>query len=338
MKQIVNKFLLLLTVVVLIFLSACDKREQNILFPPGISKDLVETAQAEGLNTFVAAMKASGIDKELDYLGQYTILAPNDAAFTAAGITAANVGSIPAATLRAVLRNHMISGRVPSANLLPGPNATYTSIQRDFLCTSTYLGATGGSFFNGKRVVKVDILANNGIIHVINGVLLPPAGNLQTTLAANPNLSFLAAAIERAGLTATLNGTSTLLTIFAPTNAAFQAAGFADIAAINAAAPATLQNILTYHVLTSAGLTNTVITSPFNRSGRAFSVDFINGTNYTTAQGGTVNVTVSSSGVAVKGNGNPSASNVTAADIVFYGGSVGIRPGVIHIIDRVLLP
>lgn len=339
MKHLKFSFIIALVATV-ILLPGCDKRPQNILFPPGIQKDLVEVASEQGLNVFAAALKASGIDKEFDFLGQYTLLAPNDAAFNAAGITVANVGTVlPMDVLRAVLRNHMISGRVPSVNLLPGPNATYTSIQRDILNTSTYAGATGGSFFNGKKILKTDILANNGVIHVINGVLLPPAGNLQTVLAANPDLSFLNAAIARAGLTTTLNTTTTNLTLFAPTNAAFQAAGYADIAAINAASPATLSNILTYHVIPAANVTSTTITSVFNRSGRLFSPDFVNGTNYLTAQGTSVTVTLSGNTVNVKGTNNATPATVSVADIVYYGGNVStIRPGVLHIIDRVLLP
>lgn len=337
MKNLKISFIIILFAAFM--LQACDKRENNILFPPGIQKDLVETAEAEGLTTFAAALKVSGIDKELDFLGQNTLLAPNNAAFAAAGITPANIGTVPVDLLRAILRNHMISGRVPSANLLPGPNATYTSIQRDLLNTSTYAGATGGSFFNGKKILKVDILANNGIIHVLNGVLLPPAGNLQTILAANPDLSFLAAAISRAGLTTTLNTTTTLLTIFAPTNAAFIAAGFPDIASINAAVPATLANILTYHVITSTDIISPILASPFNRNGRLFSPDFVSGTSYKTAQGTNVTATVTGGAVSIRGTNNPSGSNVTIADIVYYGGNVStIRPGVLHIIDRVLLP
>ncbi len=322
-------------------MQGCDKRPQNINFAPGVTDNIAAAAQKEGLNVFVAALKASGMDKDLELLGTTTVFAPNDAAFQAAGITTANVATaLPLPVLRAVLRNHMISGRVASAGILPGPNATYSSVNRDFLSTSTYAGATGGIFFNGKKVVKADIAANNGLIHVVDGVLLPPAGNLMATINANSNLTFLSAAITRAGLEATLTtSNSTLLTIFAPTNAAFQAAGFADIAAINAADPAVLTSILTYHVIPAASLTNAVLTSPLNRNGRGFKVDFTNNTTLTTANGGTVAVTVNGAAVSVKGTSNPSASNITTADILFYGNNVStVRPGVLHIIDRVLLP
>lgn len=339
--KIVSFFSTLTFFIVFAIMQGCDKRPLNINFSPGVSDNIVEAAEKEGLNVFVSALKASGMDKDLEFLGTTTVFAPNDAAFQAVGITTANVATaLPLPVLRAVLRNHMVSGRILSTGILPGPNATYSSVNRDFLSTSTYAGAAAGIYFNGKKVVKANIAANNGVIHVVDGVLLPPAGNLMTTINANPNLTFLSAAITRAGLVGTLTtSNTTLLTIFAPTNAAFQAAGYADIAAINAADPAVLSSILTYHVIPAASLTNAVLTSPLNRNGRAFKIDFTNNTTLVTANGGSVAIAVNGSSVTVKGNNNPSPSNITSGDILFYGNSVSaVRPGVLHIIDRVLLP
>ncbi|MCQ3996789.1 fasciclin domain-containing protein, partial [Klebsiella pneumoniae] len=79
-------------------------------------------------------------------------------------------------------------------------------------------------------------------------VLLPPAGNLAEIAVANPNLTYLVAALQRAGLVQTI-ATGGPFTVFAPTNAAFQAAGFPTIASIQSADPAVLTRILTYHVL-----------------------------------------------------------------------------------------
>lgn len=321
-------------------LASCDNREQLVSYEPAFTDNLIQTAEKEtNLTLFTAAAKRVGLDADLKVLGNYTIFAPTDPAFAAAGINAAAITSLPIDQLRAILRYHMLSGRILSTDLPPGPNATFLTLQRELLNCSFY---NNNYFLNAKRVNKTNIRTLNGILHTIDGVLIPPVNTLTATASANPNLTMFVAAVNRAGLAAALNASTTLLTVFAPTNAAFVSAGFADVAAINAADPVVLGNILRYHVIPSSTLINTTITSPYNRAGRAFSVDFTSNT-YVTAFGATptITVAVSGSGVTVRGNGNTAASNVTAADILYFAGSPGsggTRPGVLHIIDRVLLP
>lgn len=315
-----------------LLMTSCDKRGKNDIDPPGIRDNIVKVAEKqEDLSVFVAALKAAGMDTTFDYLGFKTIFAPTNAAFSAIGVNASNVGTaLPVATLRAVLRYHMINGSLPASNLAPGPNAFYATLQQgENIFTSTYSTVNAGTWFNGRaRVVATDLRANNGLIHKINAVLLPPAGNLWETINANSNLTFLAAAITRANLVSSFNST-TVLNLFAPTNAAFQAAGFPDIAAINATDPTVLSEVLRYHVITSTFLSQPIGTT-FGLRGRLFSVDLRNGMVMTTLQGG--NVTISTTGGAsVRGAGNPANSNITAADLI-------ARNGVIHVIDRVLLP
>ena len=326
----------LIALLAIFVLAACDKREQNIAFAPGVTDNVVAVAQKEAnLSIFLAAVKRTSLDADLALLGNYSIFAPSDAAFAAAGITAATVSSMPLDLLRAILRNHIVSGRILATDLLPGPNAAYTSVQREILNSSFY-GTS--SYLNGKKISKFNLIANNGVLHIIDGVLLPPLATLTGTLAANPNLSFLSAAITRAGLATILNSSTTQLTIFTPTNAAFMAAGYADIASINAADPVVLSNILRYHVIPSSSLTSSVLTSPLNRSGRAFLIDFTNATTLVTVQGTSVTIGVSGAVVTVKGTNNPSPATVTGGDILYFAGSTSVRPGVLHIIDKVLLP
>jgi uncharacterized surface protein with fasciclin (FAS1) repeats len=104
------------------------------------------------------------------------------------------------------------------------------------------------------------------------------------------------------------------LTVFAPTNQAFINANFATIASIQAADPATLTRILTYHVIAA----------------RVLSSDLTESATPTTLNGGTVTITLSG-GAKVKGIGNTTASNITSADII-------TTNGVVHVIDQVLLP
>lgn len=311
--------------------SGCDKRDQNINFPAGVTDNLATIATQNNLKVFVAAVKAAQMDTAFQYLGQYTIFAPTDSAFNAAGITEANVGTLPAATLRAVLRQHILSGRTASLSLLPGPNAAYRPINVEYLYTSTYLPTTGsfaGVFFNGKRLLQADIFANNGIIHRVNGVLLPASNSLTELLNANSNLSFLQAAINRAGLLTTLQGLSSAVTFLAPTNAAFQAAGFADINAINAADPATLGNILRNHVIA-----NGAATAPLRR---LFSCDF-RAQSYT-ALNGTVTVSFTGGVPRFRGAGNVSDASPVVVDLMYRSAIAAGAPNVLHVIDRVLLP
>lgn len=309
--------------------SACDKRENFVNYPPGITDNVVQAAEKEGLNVFAAAFRRAGMEEAFRYLGNYTIFAPTDAAFAAAGITGANVNTIAPETLRLVLRNHILPGRTTKLSFLPGPNAAYNNINRDFIYTSFYEnGAFAGTYFNGAKVLKTDITSLNGVIHTVDALLAPPMGNLTQTLAANPNLTFFEAAINRAGLAATLNGSTTAITVLAPTNAAFQAAGYADIAAINAATPATLANIVRMHIIPQTAATTS--------GGRLFTPDFRTG-SYAT-QNTNLTVTAAPGNIVFRGPGNTSDAKITMGNMLFRTNISTGAPSVLHVIDRVLLP
>ncbi|GAB4093872.1 fasciclin domain-containing protein [Flaviaesturariibacter terrae] len=301
-------------------LASCDKREQNIAYEPGITANVSTVAASNGLTIFASALQRAGMDSTFAYLGQYTIFAPTDSAFNAAGITASTVSSVPVETLRTLLRNHILSGRTTQLSFLPGPNAVYTNLNRDSLFVT---GVNGVFYVNGRKVLQTDITANNGVIHKINGVLAPAMGNFMTTAGAIPNLSFFVAAVNRAGLANTFNAVGNRWTVFAPTNAAFQAAGYADLAAINAADPTTLGNLLKYHALPGGSLvaSNRIAFSPDLARYATMSVATVQGTNVTIGAGGTT----------VKGTSNTTAANIGMSDILY-------RAGVLHVIDRVLLP
>ena len=342
-----NKFKIysLLLVCIITFLMSCDKREQNINFPPGISDNVSTVATKQGLNIFAAAIKIAKFDTAFQYLGQYTIFAPTDAAFTAAGITTANLSSIPEATLRTILRNHILPGRTTAFNFLPGPNAVYNNINRDFIYTSTYLSTTAGvgpfagTYFNGVKIVGTDFLANNGVIHSINGLLLPAAGNISVVVALNPDLSYLGAALVRSGLDVTLNNLNSAVTLLAPNNSAFITAGFPTIASINAATPATLATILRLHVIPAASV-------PFARgNGRLFTSDFRAGT-YASLSGANVTTTTNGTITAFRGPSSTADALIVTPNILFRTLIASVppstanngAPSVLHVIDRVLLP
>ena len=262
-----------------------------------------------------AAVTKAGLGTALSS-GNLTVFAPNNAAFQASGINEAALNDLSEAEARALLQYHVVDGRLPAASLAAGDNNAVTALSGGTL----YVTKTGDNVsVNGARVTTADVAASNGVIHVIDRVLLPAVGNIvETAVAAGDNFTYLVAAVLRASegptnVASILSGTGPL-TVFAPINQAFIAAGFPTIASIQAADPATLATILTYHVV----------------PGRVFSTNLANG-NVATAQGGNVSINLGT-GVQVTGLGNGgTAANVLLPNVV-------ATNGVIHAIDRVLLP
>lgn len=269
-----------------------------------------------------AAVVRAGLADALRTTANITVFAPTDAAFRAAGFAdVAAINATPVATLASVLQYHVLGTRAISSGIPTADNTALPTLLTTNGTVYVTKKATGVSV-NGARVTQADVEASNGVIHVIDKVLLPPAGNLLQVVQAlntanNNQYSLLIAAATRAGATV-LNALSTAagpFTLFAPNNAAFTAAGFANEAAINAAPVATLQAVLLNHVV---GV-------------RAFSTN-LSSSSVNSAGGGPLAIVVGSNGVTVAGRGNgTNLSNVTRTDIV-------ATNGIIHLIDRVLLP
>lgn len=250
--------------------------------------------------------------------GTLTVFAPTNAAFQASGFAdAAAIRALPAATVKTVLEYHVLGSTVAASQIAVGTNAAVSTLAGINVFVSKPTASSGVSV-NNARVVTADVRADNGVIHIIDRVLLPPTLNLLQVAQGNPSFTYLVAAATRAAtsnptVVAALTSTTDAYTVFAPTNDAFIAAGFPTIAAIQAANPATLAAIILYHVV----------------PGRAFSPILATG-NVAAASGGQLAVSISN-GVTVTGRGNTQASRVVTADIV-------ATNGVVHVIDRVLLP
>jgi len=293
-------------------LVSCEKEEAKQTVPT-ITAQVVA---APNLSTLESAVVKANLASTLEGAGPFTVFAPTDDAFAASGITAAAINSLTAAQLQSILLYHVIPSKIPAANVPAGPNAKVVTASGDSVFVTKN---ASGVFINGINVTQADVEASNGVIHLVSKVILPPAGNIVEVAQSNSNFSFLVAAVVRAS-TGTTNVAQILssggpFTVFAPTNEAFIAAGFANIAAINAANPNTLASILTYHVV----------------PGRVFSSGLSNGASVTAASGGTLTIGLNGSAASVKGKTNPSPSNIIATNLM-------ARNGVIHVIDRVLLP
>ena len=131
------------------------------------AKDIVDTAVSAGtFNTLAAALQAAGLVETLKGKGPYTVFAPTDAAF--AKIPKAQLDALLAdkAKLTAVLTYHVVPGTVMSKDVKAGMVKT---VQGSSLTVSTM----GGVKINNANVTAVDIVADNGVIHVIDTVVLP---------------------------------------------------------------------------------------------------------------------------------------------------------------------
>jgi uncharacterized surface protein with fasciclin (FAS1) repeats len=297
------------------FMGACtDKDADKIPAPQTVTNIVLANSDFSILR---AAVQHAGLADALRG-GTLTVFAPNNAAFQASGFAdAAAVTALPAATVKSVLQYHVLGSTISASQIAVGTNTAVPTLEGVNVFVSKPTASSGVSV-NNAQVVTADVQAANGVIHVINRVLMPPSQNLLQVAQGNPNFTYLVAAATRAAasnpaVVAALTSTTDAYTVFAPTNDAFIAAGFPTIAAIQAADAATLAAIVLYHVV----------------PGRAFSPILTNGT-VKTAGGGDVTVDVSN-GVTVKGKTNTQTSKVVTADIL-------ATNGIVHVIDRVLLP
>lgn len=137
----------------------------------GSEKDIVDTAVAAGsFKTLVAAVQAAGLEDVLRGEGPYTVFAPTDEAFAKlpAGTVEALLQDIP--TLTAILTYHVVPGRVAASDVVALTDAATVNGARVSISVSG-----GAVYVDGARVTQTDIEARNGIIHVIDSVILPPS-------------------------------------------------------------------------------------------------------------------------------------------------------------------
>ncbi len=294
------KSLILLFAVMSVFTIACNDNNDNTPTPnPNLAQVI---AQSPNLSTLNAALIKANLTGALTTGDNLTVFAPDNAAFATAGIT--DVNAVPVATLDSILKYHVLGQRVASS-AVPVSDTVKTLNGRNIFASRN----ANGVFLNGVSVKQADLGTSNGVIHVINNVLIPPTKSIAQIAVADTNFTFLVAALTRLNLVSVVSGPGKF-TVFAPTNAAFRAVGITDVAAVPLA---TLETVVKYHVL------------PTN----VFASDFINAGTLTTIQGGTLTVTAPAS-VRITGSAQP-LSVVTTANIV-------ATNGVVHVINRVILP
>lgn len=286
---------------------------------PALAADqnIVEIAGSnEDFSTLVAALAKAELVDDLEGEGPFTVFAPTNAAFekllTGLGITAEDLLAHP--QLKDVLLYHVVSGKVMSTDLTDGMTAP------TLLGEELSVDVTDGVKINESGVVTPDIEATNGVIHVIDTVLVPESFQLETTetpdipetvvdvALSSEDFSMLVALLQKAELVDTLKGEGPF-TVFAPTNAAFEKLlGDLNITEEDLIAQPDLSKVLLYHVV----------------SGEVLSSDLTDGLTADTINGEALTFDLSD-GVKVN------SANVVSADI--KSGN-----GVVHVIDTVLVP
>lgn len=258
-----------------------------------------------------------------------TVFAPSNAAFAAAGLDSAAIAKADPATLGNILKYHVLNTAVRSSDLPVGINKETATLNGTAYVSKFDFG-TPAIAVNGVRVTLADIAATNGVVHIVDNVLMPPSGTLVDAVRGNPNFTFLLAALTRANLTTALSGAGPL-TVFAPTNDAFiNTTPYKTLELINAAAPADLAAILSYHVTPGRIFTTNFVPEAYPvAGGTVVSGDAKKPGQLSTLAGGKINV---SGDLKLTGIGNGAdAAAITRANLL-------TSNGVIHAIDRVLLP
>ena len=279
------------------------------------TQSIVEIAVGSpDFSILVAALQKAELVEALQGEGPFTVFAPTDAAFVklleALGISAEDLLNHP--QLGEVLLYHVVAGQVLSTNLVNGMTAPTLNGEE------ITVDLSDGVKINDSKVTAADVMATNGVIHIIDTVLVPkgfvlnPAPIVPATVVdialSNSDFSILVAALQKANLVGALQGEGPF-TVFAPTNAAFAKLLQAlNISATDLLNQPDLAKVLLFHVV----------------SGNVKSTDLSDGLKAATLTGEEL-VFDLSAGVKVSG------SNVVLADLV-------AGNGVVHVIDTVMIP
>ncbi|MCB0528944.1 MAG: fasciclin domain-containing protein [Lewinellaceae bacterium] len=306
-------FSLLLLAGTAFFFTACKDTDH------GAPKNIVELAQSNAdLSTLVSAVQRAGLVDALSGDDMLTVFAPTNQAFSdlLSALGFSKLEDVPVADLKNILLHHVVSGEVKSTDLSTGYVPSLLPYGNTDSYVSIYVDLSSGVKVNGSTVTTPDLSASNGVVHVINKVIVPPT--VVNHALNNPNFSILVTALTRSDLSvdyvSTLSGDGPF-TVFAPTNDAFAdlltelgANSLDDIPA------ATLDAVLQYHVVAGAN----VLASQLSDEQVV-----------TTFQGGTFKVDLSSGAQIID------AQNRTANIILT---DVQGTNGVVHAIDKVILP
>jgi transforming growth factor-beta-induced protein len=278
-------------------------------------KTIVDVAKSNAdLSILVDALNKTGLDAVLSGTGSdFTVFAPTNAAFTAllADLGASSLNDIPTETLKKVLLYHVVNGNLTASKISTGYYSSSAEGPKKGAMLSLYINMSETKINNKASIKQTDVKADNGVIHIIDKVLLPMS--ITDHAIANDSFSSLVAALSKANLVSALNDSAKTFTVFAPTNDAFSKLLSELGVTLEDLSSETLTPILLYHVV------NGVIPASEVKSGYLPTLS--------TAFGKNVSLQASvSDGVKLNNTVKVIATDVVATN------------GIIHVIDKVLLP
>lgn len=301
-KKFGRTTMLLLSAFIIFGLTGCVDDDDPVTTPP-TDLNIVERAEAnDELSILVSAIVDAELGGTLQGTGPFTVFAPNNAAFN--NLPDGTLDNLSTEELAQILTFHVVEGEITASDL--SASQTVETIQGEEILVTV----DGGTVtVNGSAVVGTpDVQASNGVIHIVDDVLLPQAfrePNIVDTAENLGNFTTLVGALEQTGLKSTIQYLGPF-TVFAPTDAAFNnlPAGLLDGLSNEA-----LAEILQYHVLNGSVLSTDLMAE---QSVPSLTQEEL----FITADGD----------VTVNGSSNVATADVEASN------------GVIHAVDRVLLP
>lgn len=313
------KKILIMGILSLSMMACSNDDEGDVITPSNTIADFVESnPDYSSLN---AALIAADLKTTLDGETDYTVFAPNNAAFNSflSSMGFANLDAVPEDVLTQVLLNHVLPGKVMAADLSTGYVETASTMSPGDNNLSMYINLDDGVMINGiSEVTNADVAVDNGVIHAVNTVIGLP--DITTFAMADPTFEILVAALTREDDFPFVDilqtqGDPGPFTVFAPTNGAFEdLLEELTLSSLDEIPTDLLASVLSYHVVAGANVR---------------SEDIMDGMEVTTFETGMFTVTTSG-GVNITDE-RERVSEVVAVD-------VQATNGVIHVVDQVLLP
>lgn len=308
---------------------SCSKKSSNGPAPDDVTNRLNFIIDDNKFNFsfFNAGLSRTPYRIDLAQKGPYTVLVPDNNAFIAAGYSNEQAVLTQSGDLLNNMIPYHISYGLWELNKLPFTfNQEIESVTGAKMYVTRWVKNTDTLVtINGTKVKSYNLKASNGLIQVINAVLQPLVyKTLSQAIASDKDLTYLNVALQRSGLQSAVASADSIFTVFAPTNAAFIAAGYATIQDVNNADPATLRETLAYNMF----------------KGRKFIYDYVLTTDATDKNqqamysGNNINVSlvrsgVDYSGITIKGIGNTVAGNIVRSNVL-------AGNGVMHMTDLLL--
>ncbi|TDN88819.1 transforming growth factor-beta-induced protein [Salegentibacter sp. 24] len=312
--------LALLTFMVLGLFSCSDDDDGgDVIMPSNTIVDFV--AENDDYSSLEAALEVTGLDETLNSSANFTVFAPNNAAFNTflSSNGFSSLEEVPVDILTQILLNHVQEGEIMSSALTTGYIESMATGMASEAPLSLYVNTSDGVTINGvSSVTTADVEVDNGVIHAVDAVIGLP--NITTFATADPNFDILVQALtadESFAFVETLMMTDAPapFTVFAPTNAAFQSVlEELELAGLGEIPADLLSSILSYHVVTGANVRSGELTDEMV-------VETLETGSFTINIGENVTIT----------DENGRTATIVATD-------VQANNGVIHAIDTVLLP